>query len=115
MTWFEGDILVGGGVSDNNGDGIADDGDPRARGAYDLRRNNPEGYKAEQQRLASKFAQRPSWLYETDRLATLSMKDSTGILDIASRIFQSDGIPAFAREKATSMDSFLAPSNLPMT
>ena len=105
MTWFDGDILVGGGVSDFNNDGIADDGDPRAIAAYNLRRTNPKEYKLKQKNLTNQLAARPSWPYETDRLATLSMKDSTSILDIASRIFQSDGSPAFDGNKATAIGS----------
>jgi len=97
LTWQEGDIFFGGTVGSL--DGINYEGDPRVMSAYNQRKLDPAGYKEYQSQntkyVADLISNRPFWSYEADRLAEIKMLGTSNILDIVSRIFQSDGTPAF--------------------
>jgi len=109
-SWYEGDIFFGGAVSSL--DGIIQ-GDPRVMSAYNERTLGTADYKEYERQnakyLADLFSNRPFWRYEADRLAEIRMWGTSNILDIVSRIFQSDGTPAFigtspARIATTNID-----------
>jgi len=106
LTGFDKENFVGYGVSTYGGVF----GHPDAVSAYNLRTAEPDSYeisrKAWEKEFSSRIGQRPTWKYETDRLASITIKTEDILGDptfpdigwIKNRILLSNGSPAFDRE-----------------